>query len=93
MRKMLAHGKVYIATALRLVAVPVGLYVFFKACGVDELVNDINTTVVAMPVAAFGTMFCMKYERDSRLMTEMTFMSTVFSVLTIPLIRILIKLL
>lgn len=93
MRKMLAHGKVYIATALRLVAVPVGLYVFFKACGVDELVNDINTTVVAMPVAAFGTMFCMKYERDSRLMTEMTFMSTVFSVLTIPLIRVLIKLL
>ena len=46
-----------------------------------------------MPVAAFGTMFCMKYERDSRLMTEITFMSTVFSVLTIPLIRVLIKLL
>ncbi len=91
MRKMLAHGKVYVATALRLVAVPVGLYLFFKACGTNELVNDINTTVVAMPVAAFGTMFCMKYERDSRLMTEITFMSTVLSVLSIPLIRILIK--
>ena len=93
MRKMLTHVKVYVSTALRLVAVPLSLYLFFKACGINELVNDINTTVVAMPVAAFGTMFCMKYGRDARLMTEITFMSTVLSVVSIPLIRILIKLL
>lgn len=64
MRKMLTHGKVYTTTVLRLFVVPLCLYLLFKVCGINELVNDINTTVIAMPVAAFGTMFCMKYERD-----------------------------
>lgn len=91
MRKMLTHGKVYVTTALRLFVVPLCLYLIFKACNVNELVNDINTTVIAMPVAAFGTMFCMKYERDPRLMTEITFMTTVLSICSIPLVEIAIK--
>lgn len=85
MRKMLTHGKVYTTTVLRLFVVPLCLYLLFKVCGINELVNDINTTVIAMPVAAFGTMFCMKYERDPRLMTEITFMTTVLSICSIPI--------
>ena len=91
MRKMLTHGKVYTTTVLRLFVVPLCLYLLFKVCGINELVNDINTTVIAMPVAAFGTMFCMKYERDPRLMTEITFMTTVLSICSIPLVEIAIK--
>ena len=44
---------------------------------------------VAMPVASFGTMFCMKYGRNPSLMTEITFITTVASILTIPLITLL----
>jgi predicted permease len=57
--------------------------------GVNALVNDINTVVIAMPVASFGTMFCMKYGRDVTLMTELTFLSTVASIFTIPLITLI----
>ena len=57
--------------------------------GVNALVNDINTVVIAMPVASFGTMFCMKYGHDVTLMTELTFLSTMGSIFTIPLITLI----
>ena len=61
----------------------------FKICGVSDIINNINTVVIAMPVASFGTMFCMKYGRNPSLMTEITFITTVASILTIPLITLL----
>lgn len=88
---MLRDGKVYVTALLRLLIVPLILYVLFRLCGVNELVNEINTIVIAMPVAAFGVMFCMKYERDERLMTEITFVSTVMAVVTIPLLHVLMS--
>lgn len=63
-------------------------FYLFKLCGVNETINEINTVVIAMPVASFGVMFCMKYGRNPQLMTELTFMTTLGSVLTIPLITL-----
>ena len=54
-----------------------------------DLVNNINTVVIAMPVASFGTMFCLKYGRNPSLITEMTFITTLGSIITIPLITLL----
>ncbi|GJG36436.1 AEC family transporter [Prevotella lacticifex] len=89
LRDMLGNRLVYAVTALRLGAVPIVLYFLFRLMGVNALVNDINTVVIAMPVASFGTMFCMKYGRDVTLMTELTFLSTVASIFTIPLITLI----
>lgn len=89
LRDMLGNRLVYVVTALRLGAVPIMLYFLFRLMGVNALVNDINTVVIAMPVASFGTMFCMKYGRDVTLMTELTFLSTVASIFTIPLITLI----
>lgn len=89
LRDMLGNRLVYAVTALRLGAVPIMLYFLFRLMGVNALVNDINTVVIAMPVASFGTMFCMKYGRDVTLMTELTFLSTVASIFTIPLITLI----
>ena len=89
LRDMLGNRLVYVVTALRLGAVPIVLYFLFRLMGVNALVNDINTVVIALPVASFGTMFCMKYGRDVTLMTELTFLSTVASIFTIPLITLI----
>ena len=89
LRDMLGNRLVYAVSALRLGVVPLALYFLFRFLGVNALVNDINTVVIAMPVASFGTMFCMKYGRDVRLMTELTFLSTVASIFTIPLITLI----
>ena len=86
LREILGSARVYVASVLRLVVVPLSLYFLFRLCGVNTLINEINTVVIAMPVASFGTMFCLKFGRNASLMTEMTFITTLGSILTIPLI-------
>lgn len=88
-RQILGNRKVYITSVCRLGLAPVAIYLLFRACHVTPLVNEINTVVIAMPCASFGTMFCLKYNRDVTLMTEITFITTVASILTIPLITML----
>lgn len=89
LREIIGSGKVYATSFLRLVIVPLSVYFLFRLCGVNTLINNINTVVIAMPVASFGTMFCMKYGRNPSLMTEATFITTLFSIITIPLITLL----
>lgn len=89
LREIIGSGKVYATSFLRLVIVPLSVYFLFRLCGVNTLINNINTVVIAMPVASFGAMFCMKYGRNPSLMTEATFITTLFSIITIPLITLL----
>ena len=91
LKEIIGSPKVYVASFLRLAVVPVSVYFLFKLCGVSDIINNINTVVIAMPVASFGTMFCMKYGRNPSLMTEITFITTVASILTIPLITLLFE--
>ncbi len=88
-KEIIGSPKVYATAVLRLVVVPVSLYFLFRACGVGELINNVNTVVIAMPAASFGTMFCLKFGRDPSLMTEITFITTLGSIITIPLITLL----
>ena len=90
-REIIGSPKVYITALLRLTIVPLSIYFLFKACGVSDLVNNINTVVIAMPVASFGTMFCLKYGRNPSLITETTFITTLGSIITIPLITLIFK--
>lgn len=88
---MLRDYRVYVTSLFRLVLIPLVMYAVFRLCNVNELVNEINTVVIAMPVAAFGVMFCMRYNRDENLMTELTLVTTVLSVITIPLLHVFIQ--
>ena len=88
-REIIGSTKVYITALLRLTIVPLSIYFLFKLCGVSDQVNNINTVVIAMPVASFGTMFCLKYGRNPSLITETTFITTLGSIITIPLITLL----
>lgn len=88
---MLRDCRVYVTSLFRLVLIPLVMYAVFRLCNVNELVNEINTVVIAMPVAAFGVMFCMRYNRDEKLMTELTLVTTVLSVITIPLLHVFIQ--
>lgn len=90
-KEIIGSPKVYLSSVLRLVIVPLSIYYLFHLCGVSDIVNNINTVVIAMPVASFGTMFCLKYGRNPSLITEMTFITTLGSIITIPLITLLFQ--
>ena len=85
-RALLGNATVYLSTLLRLVLLPVAVYYATSALGFSSFVVNINTVVIAMPVATYGTILCLKYEKGTALMTEVTFITTLVSMLTIPLL-------
>lgn len=89
-RHALGTPRIYIMAFFRLMLIPVGLYFLLRQAGVDETVNRINTIVIGMPVASYGTMFCLKYGKDDTEMVQGTLISTILSVLTIPLLTYLL---
>ena len=91
-RTMLGDLTVYATTIFRLLLIPVGFYFFCKAVGFSSYVVNINTVVIAMPVATYGTILCLKYNRDTTLITEVTLITTLLSMITIPLLTILLGL-
>ena len=84
LRTMLGNRSVYATTLMRLAVVPLSMFFLCRTLGFSEMVVNINTLVIAMPVATYGTILCLKYEKDATLMTEVTFITTLFSMLTIP---------
>ena len=85
-RTMLGNRTVYLTTLFRLVLLPVAVYYLTSLMGFSEFVVNINTLVIAMPVATYGTILCLKYGRDTTVITEVTFITTLLSMLTIPLL-------
>jgi len=88
-RAMLGNRTVYATTLLRLAVLPLAVYYLTAALGFSEFVVRINTVVIAMPVATYGTILCLKYGRDTTMITEVTFITTLLSMLTIPLLVML----
>ena len=86
LRALLGNATVYTTTLLRLVVLPVGMFFLCRALGFDAFSTSINTVVIAMPVATYGTILCLRYGRDTTLMAEVTFITTLLSMLTIPLL-------
>ena len=86
LRSLLGNSSIYATTLMRLVVVPLTIYYLCRALGFSETVVNINTVVIAMPVATYGTILCLRHEKDASLMTEVTFITTLCSMLTIPLL-------
>ena len=89
LRALMGNKTVYVTTFLRLGAVPVSMYFLCSLLGFDAYVVNINTVVIAMPVATYGTILCLSHNRDTTLMSEVTFITTVLSMITIPLLVML----
>ena len=86
LRSMLGNGTVYVTTLLRLAILPIAVHFAMKGLGFSPFVVNINTLVIAMPVATYGTILCLKYEKDTTMMTAVTFVTTIASMVTIPLL-------
>ena len=88
-KDILGLPKAYIATAIRLIIVPTCIYSIFRVLGINPLINNINTVLMATPAASLGTIFCLKYDRDPTLVTAITFISILGCHITIPLLNII----
>jgi predicted permease len=86
LRAMLGNRSVYATTLMRLAVLPIGIYYLSALLGFSPYVIGINTVVIAMPVATYGTILCLRHGKDATLITEVTFITTLLSMITIPLL-------
>ena len=87
-KRMFGSTGIYLMAALRLIIVPLIILYLSRLCRVDSTINDINTILCAMPVASYGTLFCIQYGKGETTMAQGTFLTTLLSVISIPLLTL-----
>ena len=88
--EMFSNGKVYILAFFKLLFLPFAVYFAFHFFIKNELLLGVLVVSSAMPVATNGTMLCLQYGADEKLMAQGTFITTLLSVVTIPLVSMLL---
>lgn len=86
LRAMLGTPSIYATTLMRLAVLPIAIHFLMRLLGFSDFVVGINTVVIAMPVATYGTILCLRHGKDTTLITEVTFITTLLSMLSIPLL-------
>ena len=86
LRRVLRDKDAYIAMAIRLILLPLAAMGVMLLCGADRTVLCSVVIAVSAPVAAFTTMMALKYGRDAQLATGIVSASSLFSMITMPLV-------
>lgn len=86
LRRVLRDKGAYFAMAMRLILIPLATLGIMYLSGVDGVIAVAVTIAVSSPVAAYTTMMASKYGRDVSLSAGIVSASSLFSLITMPLI-------
>lgn len=86
LKSALSHLRAYYIVILRHIVVPVVCVLIFIPLGFEEIVSVTAVIEAACPIAASGTMFAINYNKNALYASEMFAISTILSVITLPLI-------
>lgn len=82
----LRDGRGWLCMALRLLAAPLAALGLLLLCGVRGDLLTSCMICIATPVATSCTMFATRYDRDPRLSVNLVSLSTLLSIVTLPLL-------
>lgn len=88
--EVFASPKLWLLSVLRLLVMPVLLWLALSRTDFSSMASGVAISQMAMPVAVNGSMLCMEYGGDAESMARITFLSTLASIVTIPLIAALL---
>jgi len=89
-KKGLRSAKLWIFAAVRLVVLPVMLYLILRPMGMDAVVMGVAVTEMSMPVSVNAAMLCIEYEGDIECMAQLVFLTTLLAMVSIPLVGLLL---
>ena len=84
--RVFADPKLWILSAVRLLVMPAALSVLLRLIGVPPLMTGVAVMEMGMPAAANGSMMCLEHGGDIDAMSSLIFLSTLLSLVTIPII-------
>lgn len=90
-KDMFGTKKIYIMSVLKLLVVPVLIYIICLVTQFDRHYTDVLVILSAMPVASYGTMICLKEGVNPKIMAQGTFITTLLSIVTIPLLALILS--
>ncbi len=88
-KKALNNASIYVVSLLRLVVIPIIAVIIARLAGIEPLIAKSVLISAACPTAAIAALFATKYNLDSTYAAEAVSVTTVLSVITIPLVLLL----
>lgn len=79
---------VYLVALVKLLVVPLIILSVLKLLNFDGMELIIPTIMLSMPTASYVAMFANKYENNPKFASQLVFMTTLLSVITIPIITL-----
>ena len=87
---LLSEKEALVLSAVKLLIAPVLLFFIVRNFITDPIMLGVLIILSAMPVAALGAVYAEKYKADSAFASRMVFLSTTVSLITIPLVALLL---
>lgn len=89
-KDVFSNSRMWVTAVLRLTVMPVVIFLLLRPLHLNELVLGVAVLETGMPVAVTGTMLSMEYGGDTECMARTIFLTTILSVVTIPLVAMLL---
>ena len=90
-KEMFTNVKAYIFAIIQVIVTPLIMYfIYLPICQGNDLLLGETVIISAMPVATAGTMLCVEYDGDEKFMAQITFITTLATVITIPLLAVVL---
>ena len=89
-KEMLGNWRIYPTALLRLLGAPAIFWLVGSFLTNDTYLLGVLALENGMPAAALGTMFCLTYGGDLKTMSQGMFVTTILSVITIPLVTLVL---
>ncbi len=89
--ELLKDKLITLVSFFRLIVLPAVVFGILSLMGVDGLILYVAVVITAMPVAANTAIFAERHGGDYRLASLVIFQSTAFSIVTVPILILLLK--
>ena len=86
LRDVFGNWRLYVISLLKLLVIPVCAYLLLRPVLTNPLMLGVAVCIVGMPIASNFTMLSAQYDRDQSLAAAATFITTLLSMFTIPVL-------
>lgn len=86
LKSVFARWRVYLLALMKMIVVPLLAYAVLHRFVTNELILGVTVVILSMPVASNTSVICCQYGADETLGSSGVFLTTLLSMVTIPLI-------
>jgi hypothetical protein len=89
LKEVFNEWRIYVFSIIKQFVLPILLYPLFRICISDDLLFNVMFIEFLMPIANIALMLANEYELDYKFVSKAIFMSTLMSLISIPLVMYL----